>query len=117
MFQKSREQPEGLISVLLNAEAPDADRGDAATDLSDFDAAAAEDALATVAVSNADADLISDCCVSLGEIWCRKGRVNEQTLSALPERGRHDLLTVMRNTCPELAAKAASSCEIKPKVK
>jgi hypothetical protein len=80
---KPVEQPAGLISLLLNEENPD-DRFDAAHDLGGYDQEEAEHTLAKVALDPHTDDFLADACgESLGEIWCRKGRVNYEVLKQL----------------------------------
>jgi len=70
------QQPQGLISVLLNSNAEYGDRDDAAMDLGSFDDPQAEDALLKVALdSSTDPDLADRCRESLMEIQRRKNNV------------------------------------------
>ena len=59
-------------------------RHDAAMDLAAYDQGEAEQALAKVALDPTTDELIADACgESLGEIWCRKGRINYDILKQL----------------------------------
>jgi hypothetical protein len=74
-MRKPPKQPEGLISVLLNAEAEFGDRDDAAMDLGEFDEPAAEEALLKVVLSQTEDEGIADRAgESLWQIWTRKGK-------------------------------------------
>jgi hypothetical protein len=64
-------QPDGLISVLLDEKAEFGDRDDAALDLAAYDEPAAEGALLTIALGK-DADLADSAGHSIWEIWQRK---------------------------------------------
>jgi hypothetical protein len=70
-------QPEGLISVLLDVNADEADRDDAAIDLSGFNEPEAERALFLAASSPETSEMVCGSCgESLAEIWLRQGEIN-----------------------------------------
>ncbi len=70
-------QPEGLISVLLDENADESSRDDAAMDLSRFDEPEAEHALFLVASSPETSEMVCGSCgESLAEIWFRRSAVN-----------------------------------------
>lgn len=83
-MRKRAKQPEGLISVVLNSEAPDADRDDAASDLGEYDEPEAEAALLTVATDPATENNLADSAgESLAEIWLRSGSIDAEKLGRL----------------------------------
>lgn len=104
-----KEQPGGLIQVLLNVEAEFGDRHDAAMDLGSFDEESVEEALAHLACDpGTDDDLADACAESLAEIWCRKGDVTREVLTSLTPVSLRIALATMRACSPHLSAKADS---------
>jgi hypothetical protein len=105
MRRKLISQPEGLIGVLLDETAEYGDRGDAAMDLSEYDGADVEAALAHVACDPAADEMIADSCgESLAEIWCRKGQLDEAVLLRLTPASLPIALAMLRAGPPHLAA-------------
>ena len=101
------EQPQGLISVLLDPNAEYGDRDDAAMDLANFDGDEVELALAQVASDIAsDPDLAETCGESLAELWARRGRVNAEILRALSPPSRDIAIATLAVLAPGLAASA-----------
>ena len=101
-------QPEGLIRVLLDAEAAFGDRHDAAMDLGAFDDRGVEEALAHLAChEGADEDLADACGESLAEIWCRKGNISREILTKLTPMGLRAVMAALRVCSPRLRAEAA----------
>ena len=90
LFRKpSAPQPEGLLSVLVDPNAPDGDRDDAAMDLSGYDDPAVEAALRRIASDpTTHEDLADTCGDSLGEIWKRQGRNDAALLEGLTPAAR-----------------------------
>lgn len=77
-------QPCGLISVLLDSNADEASRDDAAIDLGTFDDKQAEFALASAASTESTPEIIcASCGESLAEIWNRNGKVNTALFQSL----------------------------------
>mgnify|MGYP001773457614 CR=1 FL=1 len=67
------DQPQGLISVLLDTNAEFGDQDGAAMELGGFDEPEVEQALVEVASDPTTDPLLADRCgEALGEIWCRK---------------------------------------------
>ena len=88
-FGKSPQQPAGLIGVLLDTNAPEGDRDDAAMDLGKYDDPAAEAALRQVGSDARTPEVIADSCGdSLGEIWARQGRSDLSLLDGLTPPAR-----------------------------
>lgn len=84
MSKAVTQQPEGLISVLLDTTAEFGDRDDAAMDLSLYDESEAEDALIEIALDEATDPLLTERCgEALAEIWCRKDHLNIDVLNKL----------------------------------
>ena len=78
------QQPQGLIEVLLDATASEADRDDAAMDLAAYDEPEVEDALIHVSADASTPNLIAASCgESLAEIWLRKKTLNLDALKLL----------------------------------
>jgi hypothetical protein len=82
-------QPQGLISVLLNAEAEFGDRHDAAMDLGAYDEMIAEKALIqTVTDVDEDEDIVDAAAESLHEIWLRKNRRDNDLITKMHPAAR-----------------------------
>src|SRR5437016_4209111 len=78
------QQPQGLIEVLLDATASEADRDDAAMDLAAYDEPEAEEALIRVGADpSTPAPVAASCGESLAEIWSRKKTLNLDALKRL----------------------------------
>ena len=106
-MKKSVLQPEGLVQVLLDAQAEFGDRQDAAMDLAAFDDKAVEQALSSVACDQrADEDLADSCGESLAEIWCRRNSLSEQILVKLVPVSLRIALATLRACSPLLAVEA-----------
>jgi hypothetical protein len=78
------EQASALIKILLDPQARLDERDDAASDLENFDAPEVAEALATVACSTDEDDvLLATAGESLAGIWVRAGAVPRATFEAL----------------------------------
>jgi hypothetical protein len=85
----SRNQPQGLISVLADRTAEIGDRHDAAMDLSAFDAPEVEAVLIAVSCDETeDPNLIDAAGESLWQIWKRNGNVSALVVSQLRPEAR-----------------------------
>jgi hypothetical protein len=99
-------QPDGLLSVLRDANAAHGDRSDAAMDLAAFDHPDVRVALAEVATAAAtDPDIAEDCAESLAQIWCRTGEIDTAVLSQLHGSARDIAVRVLETQCPGLTQK------------
>ena len=77
-------QPQGLIEVLLDVTAAEADRDDAAMDLAAYDEPEVEEALIRVgADSSTPNSVAASCGESLAEIWIRNKTLNLDALKRL----------------------------------
>jgi hypothetical protein len=77
-------QPQGLIDLLLDVTAAEADRDDAAMDLAAYDEPEVEDALLHVdADASTPNSVAASCGASLAESWIRKKTVNLDALKLL----------------------------------
>lgn len=104
-FRGRRPQLPGLIRVLLEPAAAFGERDDAALDLGACDEPEAEHALLRVACDpSTDPKLADTCGEALGEIWCRKGKLNLEALQKLPEPARATALDVIESQRPEWVA-------------
>ena len=100
------EQPQGLIEVLLDATAAEADRDDAAMDLAAYDDSEDEDALIRVGVEpSTPGTVAASCGESLAEIWLRKRKMNLAALKRLRREARHEALALIRAREPSWASK------------
>jgi hypothetical protein len=98
-------QPQGLIEVLLDATAPEADRDDAAMDLAAYDDSEVEDALIRVGVEpSAPGAVAASCGESLAEIWLRRGKMNLAALKRLRREARNEALALIRSREPSWTA-------------
>ena len=96
-------QPDGLIGVLVDPSASEAERDDAATDLAKYDEPKAEEALIQVASKSEISEMLADTCgESLGTIWARQGRFNRQMLDKLHPVARKMALRVIETQRPDL---------------
>jgi hypothetical protein len=98
-------QPQGLIEVLLDATAAEADRDDAAMDLAAYDDSEAEDALIRAGVEPSTPSVVAASCgESLAEIWLRKGEMNLTALKRLRREARNEALALIRAREPSWTA-------------
>mgnify|MGYP001561325861 CR=1 FL=1 len=98
-------QPQGLIRVLLDPTAEFGDRDDAALDLGAYAQPEAEAALLRVACDpSSDLQLVDTCGEALGEIWCRKGKLNLEAIQQLPDAARLTATAVIESQRPEWVA-------------
>ena len=106
------EQPEGLISVLLDRAAEFGDRDDAAMDLSAYPSASVENALLKVACDpSEDADLQEACGESLAELWTQGSTAPTDHLRRLEPSARAIPLAILARTRPEWFTSSAESAE------
>ena len=90
-------QPQGLIEVLLDVTAPEAERDDAAMDLAVYDESEVEEALIRVgADSSAPNAVAASCGESLAEIWLRKKTLNLDALKRLQGEACHEAIGLIR---------------------
>src|SRR5687767_12930269 len=90
-------QPQGLIGVLLDVTASEADRDDAAMDLAAYDEPEVEDALIRVGIDlSAPRSVVASCGESLAEIWIRKGKLNVAALKRLRSEARDEAMGSIR---------------------
>ena len=77
-------QPQGLIEVLLDVTAAEADRDNAAMDLAVYDEPEVEEALVRVGADSSTPNAVAASCgESLAEIWIRKKTLNLEALKRL----------------------------------
>jgi hypothetical protein len=99
------EQPQGLISVLLDKSARVDERDAAAMDLSLYDDPEVERALVETATDPiTDAAVAGSCGESLAEIWDRRGHPDLAALHRLPGEARSGALEYLRASRPEWIA-------------
>jgi hypothetical protein len=102
------QQPDGLISVLLDRSARQDERWDAASDLEEYPTPEAIAALASIAISEevaaADETLQDMAAESLAGIWARMGKMDHDVYQALPRPGRRTAEAVLRSRAPHLLA-------------
>ena len=99
-------QPEGLIDVLLDVTASEADRDDAAMDLAAYDAPEVEEALIRVGADLSTPNAVAASCgESLAEIWLRKQQLNLDALKRLQGEACHEALSLIRMREPSWASK------------
>jgi len=99
------EQPNGLITVLLDESVDQAERGDAALDLREYPNKSSEDALREVLKRPSTHPLLAeDCAESLAFIWCERGAVDLEFLRSLDEAASSMARGVLRRYCPDLLA-------------
>lgn len=83
------QQPEALISVLLDESAEYGDRLDAAGYLGKYDEPAAEEALLRIVMSaSADEGLADSAGEALWELWSRKGNRDEALVARMHPAAR-----------------------------
>jgi hypothetical protein len=102
------QQPQGLIEILLDAGASEADRDDAAMDLAAYDEPEAEEALIRVgANSSTPPSVAASCGESLAEIWIRKRTLNLDALKHLQSEACSEAIGLIRAREPSWASKIA----------
>ena len=102
-------QPQGLIEVLLDVTASEADRDDAAMDLAAYDEPAVEDALIRVgADASTPNSVAASCGEAFAEIWMRKKTLNLDALKLLKSEACHEAICLMRAREPSWAARMMS---------
>ena len=84
-------QPDGLISVLLDFDAPLDDRDDAAMDLAEFDEALPV-LLAIASRPSEDEMIVEKCGESIGEIWKRTTTFDRTIFETLPPKAQFEIL-------------------------
>ena len=95
-------QPEGLISVLLDRNAPFGDRDDAAMDLAAFETPESENALTSIVLDlTEDDDLVERAAESLADIWTRTRRFNRDVFARLPDAATPIFLAMLDARWPE----------------
>jgi hypothetical protein len=98
--RKTVAQPQGLISVLRDLDAPLDARDDAALDLGDFDEALP--VLIEIAVRPGEDEMIMDSCgESIAEIWQRTSGFDRVTFDRLPKAAQ----SIIAGYFPEEARK------------
>jgi hypothetical protein len=104
------EQPAGLISVLLDRDAREDERDDAAGDLEGYDGDEVIAALAHVASSPDEHDdtLLDTCGESLGGIWARTGMVQPEVYRALRKPARRMVFVIIEHRAPQLLPRLGS---------
>ncbi len=86
------DQPNGLISVLLNRTYSAADRSDAAMDLGQYDEDRAFEALVSVALDVAEDSLVLEYCgESIADIWNRRRTCDPDLIERLAPPARAEL--------------------------
>ena len=91
--------------MLLDPTANVGKREDAALDLGASDQPEAEHVLLRVARDpQTDPRLAETCGEALGEIWCRKGKLNLEALQQVPESVRLSATAVIESQRPEWLA-------------
>ena len=97
------QQPAGLISVLLDANARIDERDDAAMDLSAYSGSEVEAALLSAACDPAIPEMVAASCgESLAEIWIRRGAIDSGALESLPPVARAEAVALLRACAPSL---------------
>jgi hypothetical protein len=99
-------QPQGLIEVLLDVTAAEADRDDAAMDLAAFDEPEVEEALIRVGTDSSTPNSVAASCgESLAEIWIRKKTLNLEALKRLQGEACNEAIGLIRVREPSWASK------------
>lgn len=102
MISEIREQPNALITLLLDETAEFGDRDDAAMDLCQFDEPSVEVALLRIAMSSdEDPELVERCGESLAVIWCRKNKPDRTKINCLQPTALGILTAYCRDHRPE----------------
>ena len=98
-------QPQGLIEVLLDVTASEADRDDAAMDLVAYDEPEVEEALIRVAADLSNpSSVAASCGESLAEIWIRKRKLNHAALQRLSREAYNEAMELIRAKEPSWAS-------------
>lgn len=98
-------QPQGLIEVLLDASASEADRDDAAMDLAAYDEPEVEDALIHVGTDpSTPGSVAASCGESLAEICIRQKKLNLAALRRLSHEAQNEAVGLIRARDPSLAS-------------
>ena len=99
-------QPQGLIEVLLDVAAAEADRDDAAMDLAAYDEPEVEEALIRMGVDPSTPNSVAASCgEALAEIWIRKKTLNLDALKRLQGEACHEAIGLIRVRVPSWASK------------
>jgi hypothetical protein len=99
-------QPQGLIEVLLDDTASEADRDDAAMDLAAYDESEVEDVLIRVGADPSIPNSVAASCgESLAEIWMRKKALNLEALKLLKGEAYSEAIGLIRVREPSWAAR------------
>ena len=102
MKRTKHTQPTGLISVLLDRNAPFGDRHDAAMDLGAFETPESENALISIVSDRTeDDDLVETAAESLAEIWVHTRRFDRDVLARLPDAANPIVFAVLDGRWPE----------------
>jgi hypothetical protein len=101
-------QPQGLIEVLLDVTASEADRDDAAMDLAAYDEPEVEEALIRVGADSSTPNAVAASCgEALAEIWIRNKQLNLDALKRLQGEACHEAIGLIRLKEPSWASKIA----------
>jgi len=99
-------QPQGLIEVLLDVTASEAERDDAAMDLAAYDDPEVEEALVRVGADASTSPIVAASCgESLAEIWLRKKQLNLEALKCLQGEAGHEAIGLIRMREPSWVSK------------
>ena len=103
MNEIEKNRKEALIRLLIDQNALDADRDDAAMDLGEeFDDKFVLDALIQIASNpNEIGMILSSCGEAIGKIWMKKKFFDEKIYHALCGTARHGIYIVINYTKPE----------------
>jgi hypothetical protein len=100
------QQPQGLIEVLLDVTAAEADCDDAAMDLAAYDEPEVEEALIHVGADSSTPNAVAASCgESLAEIWIRKKALNLEALKRLQGDACKEAIGLIRVKEPLWASK------------
>jgi hypothetical protein len=92
-----------LIAVLLDGNAREDERDDAAMDLSAFDEPEVHAALARVATDPAENDLVAGSAgESLAELWAARGALDRAVLERLTPAARAEATGILTARAPQL---------------
>jgi hypothetical protein len=102
MKRPNHTQPEGLITVLLDRNAPFGDRDDAAMDLAAYETPEAENSLTSVVLDRTeDDDLVDRAAESLADIWTRTRRFDRDVFARLPDAATPVFLAMLDERWPQ----------------
>ena len=100
------QQPQGLIEVLLDVTAAEADRDDAAMDLAAYDEPEVEEVLIRVGADSSTPNAVAASCgESLAEIWIRKKTLNFDALKRLQGEACNEARGLIRMREPSWASR------------